>query len=78
MEKHAIDFKDAKEVFNDPDPINSEDKRKDYGEKRWITIGKMFKAIIVVVYTSRDATRLISARYANKKERISYESKEIE
>jgi len=78
VEKHAIDFKDAKEVFNDPDRINSEDKRKDYGEKRWITIGKMFKAIIVVVYTIRDATRLISARYANKKERISYESKEIE
>ncbi|HAN77075.1 MAG TPA: hypothetical protein DCQ31_04495 [Bacteroidales bacterium] len=77
QEKHGIDFNDAKEVFNDKNRTLSEDNRFDYSEKRWITIGKMFKAIIVVVYTISDATRLISARYANKKERISYNSKEI-
>jgi len=76
IEKHSIDFNDAKDVFNDEKRIVSEDNRQNYGEKRWITIGKMFKAVIVVVYTNRDATRLISARFANKKERMSYNSKE--
>lgn len=76
QEKHGIDFNDAKEVFSDENRTLSEDKRFDYSEERWITIGKMFKVIIVVVYTIRDATRLISARYANTKERNSYNSKE--
>ena len=76
QEKHGIDFNDAKEVFKDENRTNSEDNRYDYGEKRWITIGKMYKAIIVVVYTIRDATRIISARMANKKERKSYNNKE--
>ncbi len=73
--KHGIDFNDAKEVFKDPNRTNSEDNRQDYGEKRWITIGKMYKVIIVVVYTIRDATRIISARMANKKERKHYNNK---
>ncbi len=72
QEKHGIDFNDAKEVFKDKGRINLEDNRKDYSEKRWITIGKMFKPIIVVVYTIREATRIISARLANKKERDNY------
>ncbi len=72
LNKHGVDFNDAKKVFEDENRTNSEDKRKDYGENRWITIGKMYKAIILVVYTIRDATRIISARMANKKERNSY------
>ena len=76
QEKHGIDFNDAKEVFNDANRTNSEDNRYDYGEKRWITIGKMYKAIIVVVYTIRKATRIISERMANKKERQEYYNKE--
>ena len=72
QKKHGIDFNDAKEVFSDTDRTNSEDNRQDYGEKRWTTIGKMYKAIIVVVYTVRKATRIISARMANKKERLRY------
>lgn len=72
QEKHGIDFNEAKEVFNDKNRISSEDKRNDYGEKRWVTIGKMFKPIVVVVYTIRNATRIISARLANRKERDNY------
>ena len=49
------------------------DLRKDYGEERWITVGRMYQAIIVVVFTIREtATRIISARFASKKERITY------
>lgn len=76
QEKHGIDFDDAKEVFKDENRTKSEDDRKNYGEKRWITIGKMYKAIVLVVYTMRDtAIRIISARMANKKERNQYKIK---
>ena len=73
QDKHGIDFNDAKEVFDDENRTNSQDRRKDYCEKRWITIGKMFKAIVMVVYTIRDtAIRIISARMSNKREREKY------
>jgi uncharacterized protein len=68
-DKHGIDFIQAKEVFNDDKRKTSPDLRKDYGEDRWITIGKVVDIIIVVVYTIRDNVfRLISARYAKKSE----------
>jgi len=73
QEKHGIDFNNAKNVFNDTGRKTSPDLRNDYGEDRWITIGKLIDTIIVVVYTIRDtAYRIISARYAKKKEREIY------
>ena len=73
IEKHGIDFNDAKDIFNDEKRKISPDLRIDYGEDRWITIGKVIDTIMVVVYTIRnDAYRLISARYAKKKERGRY------
>ncbi len=71
--KHQIAFDDAKEVFKDINRKVSPDLRFDYGESRWVTIGKMLDAIIVVVYTCRNKVyRLISARYAKKQEREIY------
>ncbi len=73
QDKHGIDFNNAKEVFQDNNRKTSPDLRKDYGEDRWITVGKILDIIIVVVYTIRDtAYRIISARYAKKKEREIY------
>ncbi|MFM8606595.1 MAG: BrnT family toxin [Hyphomicrobiales bacterium] len=46
------------------------DDRKDYGEVRLIALGEVDGVVLVVVYTDRgDVRRIISARYANKKER---------
>jgi hypothetical protein len=73
QEKHGIDFNKAKKVFEDNNRKASPDLRKDYGEDRWITIGKILDIIIIVVYTVRNtAYRIISARYAKKKERETY------
>lgn len=73
IDKHGIDFNDAKEIFKDDNRKTSPDLRKDYGEDRWITIGKLIDTVIVVVYTIRKpAYRIISARYAKKKEREIY------
>ena len=73
IKKHGIDFNDAKHIFEDKQRKTSPDLRIDYGEDRWITIGKVIDTIMVVVYTIRsNVCRLISARYAKKKERDEY------
>jgi uncharacterized DUF497 family protein len=67
-------------VFLDPDRIEIYDDREDYGENRWITIGAVESALLVVVYTVRDVgsemIRLISARRANAQERKAYRHRE--
>ncbi len=74
--KHKIDFNFASKVFNDKNRINWEDKRIDYDEQRFITIGKIINAIVTVVYTMRgEIIRIISARTAKKQERDLYNQK---
>jgi len=79
IDKHGLDFTDGLDVFSDPDKIELPDDRCDYGEKRIRVIGKswvfvLLKSIVVVVVcTDRDGNiRIISVRYANRKERGLY------
>jgi uncharacterized protein len=73
IQKHGIDFNDAKEVFQDQNRLTSPDLRKDYGEIRWKTIGNILGLIFSVIFTLRNsAVRIISARKASKKERDEY------
>ena len=52
-----------------------EDDRRDYGETRYRAIGRLSNDVAVVVFTMRrDAIRIISLRFANRKERLSYEN----
>jgi uncharacterized DUF497 family protein len=72
IEKHGIDFRDAQDIFQSR-RLSFEDKRKEYREKRILTVGLIGKSVCVVVYTIRDnAIRLISARKANERERRRY------
>jgi uncharacterized DUF497 family protein len=72
--KHGLDFADARVVFEDECRISSIDTRRDYGEEREVTIGRMFNALIaVVVHTNRNnKIRIISVRKAKQKERNLY------
>lgn len=72
--KHGVAFEDAALVFHDPGRIEAHDGRRDYGEDRWATIGRVGPALLYVVYTVRrqDTIRLISARKANAHERKQY------
>lgn len=74
--KHGLSLGIAARVFLDPGRIEMYDDRAGYGEDRWITIGAVESALLVVVYTVRDAgdevIRLISARKANAQEREAY------
>lgn len=75
LENHSIDFQDAGIVFNSP-RIYFEDRRKEYGETRWISYGLLGDVVVNVVYTMRkDRIRIISMRKANKRERSQYEQK---
>ncbi|MDR1968735.1 MAG: BrnT family toxin [Burkholderiaceae bacterium] len=74
LKEHGIDFEDAKFVFCDLGRIEAYDGREDYGEDRWATIGRVWSALLYVVYTVRDeeSIRLISARKANGNETKQY------
>ena len=74
LQKHGISFDEAKTIFNGH-VLTIEDKRKEYGEARKITIGELENkiAVVVVIHTDRTGkTRIISARITNKKERTLY------
>lgn len=68
FQKHGIYFEDAARVFLDENRIDDFDEFHSDDEERIQVIGKVDK-ILFVVYTERtEKYRLISARYATKKE----------
>ncbi len=70
--KHGIDFVDAARVFGGP-VIETEDRRRDYGERRLRALGEFQGRVIYVVYTwRRERRRIISARRASRDERETY------
>ena len=72
FKKHGIDFDVAKEIFAGI-WISKQDKRKDYGEDRFIALGLLENFVLLAVYTKRGNTiRLISVRRANIGERKIY------
>jgi len=63
-----LDFADANLVFEGTN-FETEDRRKDYGEKRIICFGMLGDRMVVVGYTPRGADRhVFSMRKANERE----------
>ena len=68
FKKHKIKFEDAALVFFDENKIDDFDELHSDFEERYKIIGRV-KKILAVIYTERgDRNRIISARYATKKE----------
>jgi len=75
LEKHGLAFDEASTAFADPlsrtiaDPAHSAD------EERYLLLGLTYSGRLVVVsFAERDeAIRLISARFASRRERRDYE-----
>jgi uncharacterized DUF497 family protein len=72
--KHGVSFKTASEVFFDPfvyfvdsEVVESEERERTIG----MTAG--WELLVVVYVDQGDAIRLISTRYATRKERQAYE-----
>lgn len=72
--KHRISFVAATAVFDDPNRIDEDSTKPEYGEVRTKTIGLIEgELIIVVIHTDREQKRrIISARRATKNERERY------
>jgi uncharacterized DUF497 family protein len=72
IEKHGIDFHDAKHIFEDPYRIESQSHRND--EDRYTVIGEVNSNVLLVASVIREGNvyRLISARRASRNERKSY------
>jgi len=67
--KHGFDFTDAERVFEEP-VIVWVDKRRNYGEERYVAIGSFEGICFTVVFTDRQGERrIISVRRSNRKER---------
>lgn len=68
VEGRGLDFVRAGEVFEGA-TATVRDERKEYGETRFITTGRLDGRIVVVVWTPRGhARRIISMRKANERE----------
>ena len=74
VEKHGIDFVDAKEIWKGL-VLDLPSPQDHHSEERFIAIGLSKERHITVIYTWRDTNRrLISARKARDNEQKKYEN----
>ena len=78
IQKHGISFQEAIGVFKDESRLEFFDEsHSSVDEQRYITLGRIPEKLVIVLVVSTDrqaCTRIISARYASKKEeRLYYE-----
>ncbi len=67
--ERGFGFEEAAKIFEDG-VIEAEDRRRDYGEQRFVTIGQVDDIVLCVVWTPREnLRRIISARPASRAER---------
>lgn len=73
IEERGVDFIDAALIFEGP-VITQEDRRENYGEKRFRSLGKVDNEYYVVAYTWRGSTcRIISAWRVDEEGKKRYE-----
>ena len=71
--KHKVRFEHAVSACEDPFAVVEFDDSQNYGEDRFILIGRIPDGILTVAYTERrNRRRIISAREANSYERQIY------
>jgi uncharacterized DUF497 family protein len=75
LRKHGVSFQEAGTVFGDPIALTFDDPDHSVGERRLITFGvaRTSRFLIVCHTEEAGATRIISAREMNKREKRIYE-----
>lgn len=73
LKKHGYDFADAPQVIESAATVTFEDRRFDYGEQRFITLG-MLRGVVVAIATAEtdEEVRVISMRKAERNEEEIY------
>ncbi len=75
LAERGLDFADAARVFEGP-VFAFEDRRFDYPEARWSTVGLLDDRMVVVIWTEAgDGRRVISMRKANEREQARFRRK---
>jgi uncharacterized DUF497 family protein len=76
LKKHGLDFDDARSVIESGQTVTFEDRRFDYDEVRYITLGLLQGEVVVIATAETETTiRIISMRKADKNEqKIYYEN----
>ena len=68
LKERGLDFLHADAVFAGRH-LTKRDDRKDYGEERFITAGRLDGRLVIMVWTQRgESRRIISMRKANERE----------
>jgi uncharacterized DUF497 family protein len=73
LEKHGVSFLTAAAIFQN-ERLERVDDREDYGEIRWIGLGRAGLEVYRVIFTwrSKSRIRIISAQRASKNEEETY------
>jgi uncharacterized DUF497 family protein len=73
LKKHGLDFEDAAQVIESERTVTFEDRRFDYGEQRFVTLGFLREQVVVITTAETDEQiRVISIRRANRNEKKIY------
>lgn len=73
LKKHGYDFKDAPRVIESAATVTFEDRRFDYDEQRFITLGMLHGKVVVIATAETDEEiRVISMRKAEPNEEEIY------
>lgn len=74
LKKHGCDFEHARQVIESGSTVTFEDRRFDYGQERFVTIGPLEGQLVVIVTTeTEEEVRVISMRKATKDEKAIYQ-----
>jgi len=76
LKKHGLDFADASTVIESDTALTFEDRRFDYGEQRFVTLGILRQEVVVIITAETDEEiRVISMRKAERNEEEIYYSR---
>lgn len=75
LKKHGYDFEDAPQVIESGRTVTFEDRRFDYDEQRFITLGVLREEVVIITTAETDKEiRVISMRKAERNEQEIYYS----
>ena len=73
LKKHGFDLADARQVIESAKTVTFEDRRFDYGEERFVTLGPLGDTLVAIVSAeTEDHIRIISMRKADRYEQAIY------
>lgn len=73
LKKHGLNFGDARQVIESGQAVTFEDRRFDYGESRFLTLGLLDGVVVVIVTAeTEDEIRIVSMRKAERNEQEIY------